>query len=144
MTKVSDIDISAEQLQYVKNTISKTNDYIKTNNLVIDTNNKTAIQIIHVPSNSGDISFRSYGKNGILKIRWNSVTIGVDQGLANDIIHAGIAGGAGYLGFLASGPGAAAVVSIVSVLVDRHLDAGSGWWFDFNIFTRTITNYGRQ
>lgn len=127
--------ISEQTLLEVKSVLSDSNKFIRDNNLIIDPTTKTASQIIML---------RSYGKNGILKVRWNSVTIGIDKGLTNDIIHAGIAGGAGYLGFLASGPGAAAVASIVSVIVDRHLDSRSGWWFDFNFFTKTITGFGRQ
>ncbi|MDG4972511.1 hypothetical protein [Lactococcus lactis] len=132
--------VSSQTLSEINTLLSETNAYVRDNNLTIDPKTKTATQYIHL----GNPLLRSYGKNGILAVRWNSVRIGLDKGLVNDVLHAGIAGAAGYLGFLASGPGAAGVVAVASVIVDRHLDTKSGWWFDFNYFTRTVTGYGRQ
>ncbi|MBQ2635285.1 MAG: hypothetical protein IJG09_01075 [Methanobrevibacter sp.] len=139
-----DSDISEEQVKNIQTVISETNNYIKSNNLTIDTETKTATQRVYIPTNTNGPTLRAYGKNGILAIRWNSVTIGIDKGLANDILHAGVAGGAGFIGFLVGGPYAAAAVAVAAVIVDRHLDTSSGWWFDYNFFSRTVTHYGRQ
>lgn len=119
--------VSSQTLSEINTLLSETNAYVRDNNLTIDPKTKTATQYIHL----GNPLLRSYRKNGILAVRWNSVRIGLDKGLVNDVLHAGIAGAAG-------------VVAVASVIVDRHLDTKSGWWFDFNYFTRTVTGYGRQ
>ncbi len=136
--------ISDEQFKKIQEVINETNNYIQNNNLTIDTETKTATQRVFIPTNTSGPTLRAYGKNGILAIRWNSITIGIDKGLANDILHAGVAGGAGFIGFLVGGPYGAAAVAVAAVIVDRHLDTSSGWWFDYNFFTRSVTNYGRQ
>lgn len=93
---------------------------------------------------SPNIDVRSYGRNAILAVGWNFVRIGFDKGLVNDIIHGGIAFAAGAIGFLVGGPWGAGSVAAVAVVLDRHLDSGSGWWFDYNIVLGTVTRFGRQ
>lgn len=141
----TEITISENDLLEIKTDIEQSNTYIRDNKLTIDAATKTATQIIPLNNTSNtSMLLRSYGKNGVLQVRWNSVRIGLDKGLVNDILHAGLQGGATYLGFLAGGPGAAAAGAVVATIIDRHLDTKSGWWFDYNFFTGNITGFGRQ
>ncbi|MGO3360424.1 MAG: hypothetical protein ACTILZ_06360 [Leuconostoc mesenteroides] len=140
-----EITISENDLLEIKTDIDQSNTYIRDNKLTINAETKTATQIIPLNNTSNTtMVLRSYGKNGVLQVRWNSVRIGLDKGLVNDILHAGLQGGATYLGFLAGGPGAAAAGAVVATIIDRHLDTKSGWWFDYNFFTGNITGFGRQ
>lgn len=142
IVKDSDGKIPNTTLSEINNVVSDTNKYILDNNLTIDPSTKMAIQYVSF-GNTNSLA-RSYGKNGILAIRWNSVRVGLDKGLTNDILHGGVAGAGFYLGFLAGGPAAGAAVAIATVIVDRHLDTKSGWWFDYNVYLRRVTNFGRQ
>jgi hypothetical protein len=142
IVKDSDGKIPNTTLSEINNVVSDTNKYILDNNLTIDPSTKMAIQYVSF-GNTNSLA-RSYGKNGILAIRWNSVRVGLDKGLTNDILHGGVAGAGFYLGFLAGGPAAGAAVAIATVIVDRHLDTKSDWWFDYNVYLRRVTNFGRQ
>ncbi|UQS86227.1 hypothetical protein MOO44_00885 (plasmid) [Nicoliella spurrieriana] len=128
--------------------ISVTNSIIKNQNLKIDPKTLIATDNFTVDDNNSNdddgISFRSYGKNGVIKYGWNYARIGFDAGLTKDIVTAGVSGVAGYLSYIASGPGAAAVVSAVSAVVGNHIHIKNGTYVDYNVFTHKITRYGWQ
>lgn len=133
---------SPQQISDINKAITTANDYVNTYHLTIDPKTKIATQVVLLGKTNNLL--RSYGRTGVLVIRWNSLTIGLDKGLVNDILHAGLAGGGAYLGFLAGGPGASAAGAIVGTIIDRHLDTKSGWWFDYNFILRSVTGFGRQ
>lgn len=125
--------------------LAVTNSFVKENNLTINPDTliaETTFANGHIQS--GDFSVAAYGKTGILKVGWNYVKVGLNAGLTKDVLTAGVAGAAGYLGFLVSGPGAAAVVAAVSGVVGNHVNVKNGVWFTYNIVSRKVTSAGWQ
>ncbi len=137
------IEISQELKEKALQQLNSSNKVIREQHLTINAETMVAEKVYFI--NTKKSVFRSYGRTGILKTGWNFVRVGLDAGLTKDIITVGVAGAAGYLGFLVSGPGAAAVVAAVSGVVGNHVaNIRDGVWFDYNAFTKTITMAGRQ
>ena len=143
LTLPSKVNVSPEIIAKAKDELNASNKVIAESGLTINPTTLVAEKIVSV--NPGDIQVRSYGKTGILKVGWNYARVGLDAGLVKDILIGGVSGAAGYLGFIVSGPGAAAIVAAVAGIAGNHVgNIKNGVWFDYNIFTRGITHIGWQ
>ncbi len=142
----SNVVVSPEVNRLAIEEVAASNEFVKENGLSINPRTLTAeAKIVDGKLVTSGISVRSYGKTGVLKVGWNYVRIGLDAGLTKDILTAGVAGAAGYLGFIAGGPTVAAIVAAVSGVVGNHVsNIKNGVWFDFNPLTKSITAVGRQ
>lgn len=91
------------------------------------------------------IQTRAYGKNDI-EVYWNFVRVYLDKGQAKALAAAAISGGSTALGgFFGNIGGAAAGAAIGGYLASvAGNNINNGVWFDYNIYTRKITQFGWQ
>ncbi|UEX89594.1 hypothetical protein [Staphylococcus ratti] len=136
--------LTAKELATANTYITQSNNMISENNLIIDKNTKVAKGNITVEG----ISTRSAAKGvNSIKVYWWGAKVFLNSHQAEALKQAAIAGGSTGLGGMFGGIGGATAGAAIGgylASIASNYPITRGIWLDYNIFTRSITNFGWQ